>query len=467
MMLLLSELTLYYFDVFHSFDRRSESFISSERTRVGKWAKSVAAKSQLKPSVPPSACSDLEWVDNDINDDAPEDLDFNDNLTKRHSAKGVVHILEAINDAPRGKKRTLSTVSVEEPGPEEQCEMQEDPEADEDAEYQDAEGDVPMTDEGGDVEVRETTTSRLTTSMSVSVVETDNRNKFIKTETGRAPRNSQWCLKFIPTIMYWVGNSRFPWIISDDTLSNILYDINYSVYKQPGDFEVDGCNGAFNVVYQRISEWRGNFGSTAITILMAFFASTDEYETQEARKAYSEYQLEDFRFVYEDPDSEDSPGAFLSEFILRIFATHLDAIHGRQTVDSLDFGLPTYQTALALTTAAAERAFILARDDLIVEDNSEHGKHRLALTLNQATNKMSNTGTAFSAGNWETDTLAYMERIEELPFDRVKEIVERSQLYMKCSRHKDQDEDTIPDDESQVPVNPRSRIHICIFFSLS
>jgi hypothetical protein len=55
-------------------------------------------------------------------------------------------------------------------------------------------------------------------------------------------------------------------------------------------------------------------------ILMAFFASTDEFKTKEARKDYAEYQLEDSRFVYEDPDNKDSPGAFLSEFILRIFA---------------------------------------------------------------------------------------------------------------------------------------------------
>ncbi|KAG1720494.1 hypothetical protein EDB19DRAFT_1597926, partial [Suillus lakei] len=107
---------------------------------------------------------------------------------------------------------------------------------------------------------------------------------------------------------------------------------------------------------QRISEWRGNFGSTAITILMAFFASTDEFKTKEARKDYAEYQLEDSRFVYEDPDNEDSPGAFLSEFILRIFAVQLNATQGRQIIDSLDFGLPGYQTALALTTAAVSFA---------------------------------------------------------------------------------------------------------------
>ncbi|KAG2032713.1 hypothetical protein BDR03DRAFT_1014962 [Suillus americanus] len=129
---------------------------------------------------------------------------------------------------------------------------------------------------------------------------------------------------------------------------------------------------------------------------------------------------------------------------------------GSQIIDSLDFGLPGYQTALALTTAAAERALILARDDLIVEDTSDHRKHKIALTLNQSTNKMSNTGTAFSAGNWETDTLAYMERIEELPFDRIKEIVEQSQAYMKHAHRKD--ESTILDGET--PVNPRT--HICI-----
>jgi hypothetical protein len=55
-MLLLSELTLIYFDIFHSLQcRGSEHAISTEEVEVGKWAKSVASKSQRKPSVPPSA----------------------------------------------------------------------------------------------------------------------------------------------------------------------------------------------------------------------------------------------------------------------------------------------------------------------------------------------------------------------------------------------------------------------------
>jgi hypothetical protein len=61
--------------------------------------------------------------------------------------------LEAIDGAPRGRKRALSAISVEELEPEEQCEIWEDPEADEDAEYQDTEGDVHTTDEQGNLEV--------------------------------------------------------------------------------------------------------------------------------------------------------------------------------------------------------------------------------------------------------------------------------------------------------------------------
>ncbi|KAG1836455.1 hypothetical protein DFJ58DRAFT_734982 [Suillus subalutaceus] len=462
----------------------SEHAISTEEVEVGKWAKSVASKSQRKPSAPPSArASVIASRDADISEDKNLPEDHDESVTVSWGSQGVVRMIETVDDATRGRKRTLSTTSLDDLEPEEPREMEEDDaneyilDKDEGA-AEDEDEDVEMTDQQGDI--IEVSSSRLTSSMSVSVMDTTMdgpTSKFVKTENGRAPRtilnlkkekpknshlpsavqNLSFCSIFIPTVMHWVGNNSYPWTIPDEKLSDILEDIFMAVCKQPGDFRNDdGCNLAFNVVCQRISEWRGNFSSTAITILMAFFASTDEFKTKEAHKDYAEYQLEDSRFVYEDPDNEDSPGVFLSEFILRIFAVQLNATQGHQIIDSLDFGLPGYQTALALTTAAAERALILARDNLIVEDTSDHGKHKIVLTLNQSTNKMSNTGTAFSAGNWETDTLVYMERIEELPFDRIKEIVERSQAYMKRARHKD--ESTILDGET--PVNPRTRIRI-------
>ncbi|KAG2034053.1 hypothetical protein BDR03DRAFT_823753, partial [Suillus americanus] len=167
-----------------------------------------------------------------------------------------------------------------------------------------------------------------------------------------------------------------------------------------------------------------------------FFTSTPDYETQEAREEYAEYQLQDYCcFIYEDPDNKDQPGAFLSEYILRIFAAHLTAVTGRVRVDSLvEFDKPGYQTALALTAVAAERALVLVKDRLLIDSNpADNGgkSHKIIQTLNKVTNKMSNTGTAFSSGNWETDTLAYMDSIKTLPHERIQEILERSENYMK------------------------------------
>jgi hypothetical protein len=85
---------------------------------------------------------------------------------------------------------------------------------------------------------------------------------------------------------------------------------------------------------------------------MLFFTSNDDFKTPDARKEFAGDQLVDSRFVYEDADNEDSPGAFLSEFILCIFAAHLNAIYGYKKIDTIERGLPGHQTSLALATAA-------------------------------------------------------------------------------------------------------------------
>ncbi|KAG2055772.1 hypothetical protein BDR06DRAFT_1006617 [Suillus hirtellus] len=315
-----------------------EQAVSTEEVEVGKWVRNMASKSQWKPSAPPSArASVIATRDADISEDK--------NLPEDHDESIIVS---------QGGQRTLSTTLLDDLEPEEQHEMEEDQDADE--HIPDKDEDVEMTDQQGDIEVCEVSNSRLTSSMSVSIMDImmdSLKSKYIKTENGRVqctilnlkkekPKNSHlpsaaqnlsFHSIFIPTVMHWVGNNSYPWTIPDEKLSDILKDI-------------------FMVVCQRISEWRGNFGSTAITILMAFFASMDKYKTKEAHKEYAKYQLEDSHFVYEDPDNEDSPGAFLSEFILHIFAVQLNATQGCQIIDSLNFGLPAYPMALALTTAA-------------------------------------------------------------------------------------------------------------------
>ncbi|KAG2107311.1 uncharacterized protein F5147DRAFT_545376, partial [Suillus discolor] len=108
---------------------------------------------------------------------------------------------------------------------------------------------------------------------------------------------------------------------------------------------------------QKIHKWKASFGSTAITVLMAFFASDPEYEMQAARKSFADDQLKDSRFVYKNPESEDNPGAILLEFFWCTFAMHLNAIVGHEKVDTLDCGIIGVETALALTAAAMSQVF--------------------------------------------------------------------------------------------------------------
>ncbi|KAG1882226.1 hypothetical protein F4604DRAFT_1921955 [Suillus subluteus] len=235
-------------------------------------------------------------------------------------------------------------------------------------------------------------------------------------------QNRLWHMTFLPCLMFWVGNSNYRWSILEDTLERVLEDI-------------------YNAASQCIHEWWAAFSSTAIGILMAFFASTLEYETQEACKEYAEYQLQDCRFMYKDPNNEEQPGAFLSKYMLCIFATHLTAISGKVRVDALTkFVQPGYATALALSAVSAECALVLVQNCLLVNTNpSDNGgkTHKIIQMLNEATNKMSHTGTAFSSGNWETDTMVYMESIKDLPHERIQEILTQAEGYMKhmCPHH--------------------------------
>ncbi|KAG0701246.1 hypothetical protein DFH29DRAFT_876059 [Suillus ampliporus] len=279
-----------------------------------------------------------------------------------------------------------------------------------------------------DVSVQKTTTKQGKGNTKVVALE----NIHAKIKKGKARHedlpsgvleNGLWCMRFLPCLMYWIGNSDYGWTIPETELESVLEHIYYSVPTQTWR------------VSQRVHKWRASSGSTANSVLIAFFALTPKYKTQEAREEYAKEQLEECRFVYEDPDNEEQPGAFLSEYILRIFASHLTAIAGQVRVDSLvEFGKPGYQTVLALSAVAAERTLILVKNRLLVDSNpsDNSGKnHKIIQTLNEATNKMSHTGTAFSSGNWEMDTMAYMDSIKDLPYKRIQEILAWAEEYMK------------------------------------
>lgn len=108
----------------------------------------------------------------------------------------------------------------------------------------------------------------------------------------------------------------------------------------------------------------------------------------------------------------------------------------------------------------------MSNNFLVPCDSSDSNKknHKVELTFNESTNRMSHTGTAFSTANWETDTKAYMETMMELSEKRVKEIVVRATPFMKCVvRRGGVSTEFSEPGVSTLPPNPRSHLRICMF----
>ncbi|KAG2029185.1 hypothetical protein BDR03DRAFT_1018773 [Suillus americanus] len=381
------------------------------------WAEKVASEAQLKPSAPPSTRTSktpqIVEFDADLDDDEYYELQAT------QGGKDLVHLVEKPRNTSKGLKCPLPALKEPKYAEQDNFELLNDSEAAGDAEEQ-YDGDMEMVDDDGCADQKSLKAEAI---MSVDISDSKIAGKLVKTEDtvsdnprtkikkGKAKNldlpsgaleQGQWRTGFLPSLMYWVGNSDYGWSVPENELESALEHIFNAMYgsrRGPSNFCPDGL-GCY-LVCQRIHEWCAGFGSTAVSILMAYFASTPEYKTQEACEEYAEDQLQDCRFVYEDPDNEEQPGAFLSEYILCIFTSHLSAISGRVRVDELvEFRKPGYLTTLTLAAAAAERALILVQSRLLIDSdpsNSGGKNHKILQTLNEATNKMSHTGTAFSS----------------------------------------------------------------------
>ncbi|KAG1802551.1 uncharacterized protein BJ212DRAFT_1304776 [Suillus subaureus] len=441
------------------------------------WAEKAASQAQLKPTQPTKSNVDP--------DEKPEE--YSGPAPKAQREKNIVHLNEKPKVTLRGKKHSLpvpdeielSTEELKDPDTAEELKILEDPEADEkpenlkdlnaanDSNYKMLEdGEAEHEDDKSDsmMVVNKASMAQHTSSMSVDILEKKPTTKQakglttrIKTEVKTEPeavvsanihaklkkgkarnahlpsgvlKNRIWHMKFLPCLMYWVGNSNYGWTIPETELESVLESIFYAVYphsKGGCSFEVEDL-------------------------------SFQLYETQEAHEEYAKYQLQECCFIYEDPDNEEQPGIFLSEHILHIFAAHLIAVARKVRVDLLvEFCKPGYQTTLALTAVAAEHALILVKDQLLIDSNptDNGGKtHKIVQTLNklEVTNKMSHTRTAFSSGNWEMDTMAYMDSIKALPHERIQEILEQLENYMKHPhfnhRSSADDDSTTPEDDT-------------------
>lgn len=96
-------------------------------------------------------------------------------------------------------------------------------------------------------------------------------------------------------------------------------------------------------VNQRICSWRSNFGSTAIALVTNFLAASRDEENDdnddgtEYEQGLATFLLENWAFLYEDPETRDADKIYRSVFMLELIeSAHINAIAGFLDVPALN-----------------------------------------------------------------------------------------------------------------------------------
>ncbi|KAG2149551.1 hypothetical protein BD769DRAFT_1381341 [Suillus cothurnatus] len=279
------------------------------------------------------------------------------------------------------------------------------------------------------------------------------RSSYRNTDLPPACQDGRWPKVFLPTIYLWAGSQPNLWNISDDALLEAINHIFQVVYPEV-KYAPSLQGSVFGVTNQRLSEWRSNFGSTAIAIIIDFMARNDDANPSDL----AEYLLSDFAFLYEDPDVIDKMKTFRSPFMLQLVATgHLQATIGHANVPALNTEALTasgISGVVGIAAAALERALKLIKDNVInIEDvlAAPPAQRKLMVktpkVLNKATGKETSTAHAFSVNNWGPATHSFSKSARLKGKDIMSDITLMSWKLLKKS--KSRLEDFVSDDDSE------------------
>ncbi|KAG1908780.1 uncharacterized protein F5891DRAFT_937724, partial [Suillus fuscotomentosus] len=150
----------------------------------------------------------------------------------------------------------------------------------------------------------------------------------------------RWAKKFLPTMMLWAGSQESLWSIPDETLLTHIQIAFQAVYLELNLVIVQ--NDVYNTslllicsdsqTVQRLSEWRSNFGSTAIAIIFDFLTSNNDCDPE----VLAGLLLKNFAFIFKDMDKREPDRAFHSAFMLQLLGkAHLSTINGHATIPTL------------------------------------------------------------------------------------------------------------------------------------
>ncbi|KAG1876644.1 hypothetical protein DFJ58DRAFT_182878 [Suillus subalutaceus] len=253
-------------------------------------------------------------------------------------------------------------------------------------------------------------------------------------------KDGKWARKFLPTIFLWLGAQDELWTITDAKLLHACQEIFKVVYPNIR-YKVVTSGSVFDVVTQSLNEWRSNFGSTALAVVINFLNSNRDTPPQSLTKLF----LHKFAFLYPDPENINKAETFHSAFVQELLATaHLSRIIGHADVPALNtdtLAKSGIAGALGLCAASLEYAFTLVADNTITIDNprvptaSARRKARLKIpqSFNNVTGTEVATEHAFSVAKWGLKTASFIQGANKKGIDSIQLTMSMAYEYLEKS----------------------------------
>ncbi|KAG1720917.1 uncharacterized protein EDB91DRAFT_1088646 [Suillus paluster] len=222
--------------------------------------------------------------------------------------------------------------------------------------------------------------------------------------------DQRWTKKFLPTVLLWMGSLEddLVWTIADANLLKHIQVVFDAVYLELSIQLVQ--NGVvFSLTVQWLSEWRSNFGSTAITIIIDFLTSDKECDPQ----VLVGLLLNNFTFLFSDMDTCDPLGVYHSAFMLQLFGkAHLANISGHANVPALKTHVLTSSGMLERTVEMISTGDIKA-ENILASALSSKTNIKLLKVLNKVTGKETNAPFLFSRDRCAKKTKQYAMSIKK------------------------------------------------------
>ncbi|KIK81547.1 hypothetical protein PAXRUDRAFT_27844 [Paxillus rubicundulus Ve08.2h10] len=208
--------------------------------------------------------------------------------------------------------------------------------------------------------------------------------------------NTVWLGTFINTMTLWISIQPDIWLIPEEDFVVALQTTFNAVYPQV-PYTVTTQGSVYAIPLQQLLEWRSNIGSTALTMMIDFFAELDDNANiVEVAKA-----LQDgYKFWQEDPDDVSPSCAYRSSFMLELLTSaYLSNVSGAINIPQWEtkelLAGKDMESVIALCAAAVEHAVEFISDRLIdinevlasMADNGGKMWIKLPKVLNKAMGK--------------------------------------------------------------------------------